>query len=106
MTTSLKPVTQLAGVGRPHLCPQAMLWSLGRVLEPLYPERLHIKFIVDENVATYPNALDPANKVVRAYRIQGMPETFFIGGGEIASFHIGPLTKVQLVTRIERLLAQ
>ncbi len=40
-------VTQLAGVGRPHLrfpgdaaLLRHRLWSLGRVPEPLYPERL------------------------------------------------------------------
>jgi cytochrome c biogenesis protein CcmG/thiol:disulfide interchange protein DsbE len=55
---------------------------------------------------TYPNALDPANKVARAYRIRGVPETFFIKDGEIADLYIGPLSKDQLVTRIERLLAQ
>ena len=68
--------------------------------------RCSIKFIVDENVATYPNALDPANRVARAYRVQGVPETFFIKDGEIASLYIGPLTEDQIVTRIERLLAQ
>ena len=61
---------------------------------------------LDEFGITYPNALDPANRVARAYRVQGVPETFFIQDGEIASLHIGPLTEDQLVTRIERLLAQ
>ncbi len=61
---------------------------------------------LDEFGITYPNALDPGNKVGRAYRVQGVPETFFIKDGEIASLYIGPLTEDQLVTRIERLLAQ
>jgi len=61
---------------------------------------------LDEFGLTYPNALDPANRVARAYRVQGVPETFFIKDGEIASLYIGPLTEDQLVTRIERLLAQ
>jgi len=61
---------------------------------------------LDEFGITYPNALDPANRVARTYRVQGVPETFFIKGGEIASLYIGPLTEDQLVTRIERLLAQ
>jgi cytochrome c biogenesis protein CcmG/thiol:disulfide interchange protein DsbE len=61
---------------------------------------------LDEFSITYPNALDPANRVARLYRIQGVPETFFIKDGEIADLYIGPLSKDQLVTRIERLLAQ
>ena len=61
---------------------------------------------LDEFGITYPNALDPANKVARTYRVQGVPETFFIKDGEIADLYIGPLSKDRLVTRIERLLAQ
>jgi cytochrome c biogenesis protein CcmG/thiol:disulfide interchange protein DsbE len=61
---------------------------------------------LDEFGINYPNALDPGNRVARAYRIRGVPETFFIKDGEIASLYIGPLSKDQLVTRIERLLAQ
>jgi cytochrome c biogenesis protein CcmG/thiol:disulfide interchange protein DsbE len=61
---------------------------------------------LDEFGITYPNALDPANRVARAYRVQGVPETFFIKDGEIVNFYIGPLTEDQLVTRIERLLAR
>ena len=61
---------------------------------------------LDEFDITYPNALDPGNRVARAYRVQGVPETFFIKNGEITSLYIGPLTEDQLVTRIERLLAQ
>jgi len=61
---------------------------------------------LDEFDITYPNALDPGNRVARAYRVQGVPETFFIKDGEIASLYIGPLSEDQLVTRIERLLAR
>lgn len=61
---------------------------------------------LDEFDITYPNGLDPGNRVARAYGVQGVPETFFIKDGEIASLHIGPLTEDQLVTRIERLLAR
>lgn len=61
---------------------------------------------LDEFGITYPNALDPGNRVARAYRVQGVPETFFIKDGEIASLYIGPLTEDQLVTQIERLLAR
>jgi len=61
---------------------------------------------LDEFDITYPNALDPSNRVAWAYRVQGVPETFFIKNGEITSLYIGPLTEDQLVTRIERLLAR
>jgi cytochrome c biogenesis protein CcmG/thiol:disulfide interchange protein DsbE len=61
---------------------------------------------LDEFGITYPNALDPGNRVARAYRVQGVPETFFVKDGEIAELYIGPLTEDQLVTRIERLLAR
>jgi len=61
---------------------------------------------LDEFDITYPNALDPGNRVARAYRVQGVPETFFIKDGEIASLYIGPLSEDQLVTRIEKLLAR
>jgi len=61
---------------------------------------------LDEFDITYPNALDSGNRVARSYRVQGVPETFFIKDGEIASLYIGPLTEDQLVTRIERLLAR
>lgn len=60
---------------------------------------------LDEFGITYPNALDSDNKVARAYRILGVPETFFIKGGQITDLYIGPLTEDQLVTRIEKLLA-
>ncbi len=60
---------------------------------------------LDEFGITYPNALDPANRVAQAYRVRGVPETFFIGGGQIADLYIGPLSEDQLVTRIEKLLA-
>jgi cytochrome c biogenesis protein CcmG/thiol:disulfide interchange protein DsbE len=61
---------------------------------------------LDEFGITYPNALDPGNRAARAYRVQGVPETFFIKNGQIADLYLGSLTEDQLVTRIERLLAQ
>ena len=61
---------------------------------------------LDEFGISYPNTLDPGNRVARSYRVQGVPETFFIKDGEIASLYIGPLSEDQLVTRIEKLLAQ
>ena len=64
------------------------------------------KQYLEEFGITYPNALDPGNKVARAYRVRGVPETFFIKDGGIADLYIGPLTEDQLVTRIERLLAR
>lgn len=61
---------------------------------------------LDEFGITYPNALDPGNKVARSYRVRGVPETFFIKDGVIADLYIGPMAEDQLVTRIEKLLAR
>ena len=61
---------------------------------------------LDEFGLTYPNGLDPGNRIARSYRVQGVPETFFIKDGEIADLYIGPLTEDQLVARIEKLLAR
>jgi hypothetical protein len=49
LTTSPKPVTQLIGIAGPIPAPQAMLWSLSRVLESLYLNGyyLRIKLLVE-----------------------------------------------------------
>jgi len=55
---------------------------------------------------TYPNGPDLGTKIAQAYRIRGVPETFFVGkDGRIAYVHIGPLGERILTQRIERLLA-
>ncbi len=65
---------------------------------------------------TYPNGLDKGQKISRAYRIRGVPETFFIDkNGNIAPIivngkpqdrKISPITEAELRAGLDRLLAQ
>lgn len=65
---------------------------------------------------TYPNGPDLGGKISQSYRIQGVPETFFIGkNGQIAPIQIGsvdapkfasPISEALLVSTIEKLLAE
>ncbi|HSH02285.1 MAG TPA: TlpA family protein disulfide reductase [Anaerolineae bacterium] len=56
---------------------------------------------------TYPNGLDLRGQISHAYRITGVPETFYIDKtGEIAHITIGPVGERELTSTIERLLAQ
>lgn len=62
---------------------------------------------IDEFEITYPNGPDLATRIAQAYRIQGVPETFFVDRtGMLRGIHIGPLTEQALVARIEALLAE
>ncbi|MFN4293483.1 MAG: TlpA family protein disulfide reductase [Thermoflexales bacterium] len=56
---------------------------------------------------TYPNGLDVQQRIARAYRITGVPETFFIDkNGVVREVIIAPLTEAQLIAKIEVLLAE
>ncbi|MFQ5859393.1 MAG: TlpA family protein disulfide reductase [Anaerolineae bacterium] len=65
---------------------------------------------------TYPNGYDNAQRISRAYRIRGVPETFFVDkNGNIAPIivdgrpqpkKISPINAVELRSGLERLLAQ
>ncbi|BCX05552.1 MAG: membrane protein [Candidatus Roseilinea sp.] len=56
---------------------------------------------------TYPNGLDVQQQIARAYRITGVPETFFIDkDGIVRDVVIAPLTEAQLIAKIEALLAE
>lgn len=56
---------------------------------------------------TYPNGPDLGTRISQAYRIQGVPETFFVDRrGLLRGVHIGPITEQALVARIESLLAE
>jgi len=62
---------------------------------------------IEEFDLTYPNGPDIGTKISRAYRIRGVPETFFVDQeGEIAQIKIGPLTEPELVGILEALLAR
>ena len=55
---------------------------------------------------TYPNGPDIQSKIARAYRITGVPETFFIDPqGNIKHVQIGPIERPQLYGLIDQLLA-
>ena len=62
---------------------------------------------IEEFDLTYPNGPDLGTRIAQAYRIQGVPETFFVdGGGMLRGVHIGPISEQALVGRIEALLAE
>jgi len=62
---------------------------------------------IEEFDITYPNGLDPYNRVSRAYGITGVPETFLIAkDGRLAEHHIGPITEAGLRAALEVLLQQ
>ena len=62
---------------------------------------------IDEFDITYLNGPDLGTRIAQAYRIRGVPETFFIDkGGQLRGVKIGPLYPPELETRIEELLAE
>lgn len=55
---------------------------------------------------TYPNGPDLRSEIARRYRIQGVPETFFIKpDGTVDWFKIGPLSDSELRACLDRLIA-
>jgi cytochrome c biogenesis protein CcmG/thiol:disulfide interchange protein DsbE len=53
---------------------------------------------------TYPNGIDLQQQVARAYRITGVPETFFIDrDGIVREVVVAPLTEAELAAKIEAL---
>ncbi|HKZ55114.1 MAG TPA: TlpA disulfide reductase family protein [Anaerolineales bacterium] len=62
---------------------------------------------IDEFDITYINGPDIGTRIADAYRIQGVPETFFVAKtGELRGVHVGPLYSPQLDEKIEELLAE
>ena len=62
---------------------------------------------IDEFDITYINGPDIGTRIAQAYRIQGVPETFFVDKvGQLRGVHIGPLYPPELDNRIEELLAE
>lgn len=60
---------------------------------------------IDEFDITYLNGPDLGTRIAQAYRIQGVPETFFVDKtGKLRGVHIGPLKAPQLDDKIEELL--
>ena len=61
---------------------------------------------IEEFRVTYPNGPDLGGRIAEAYRLQGVPETFFVTRqGEIAEVFVGPLSEARLTAILERLLA-
>lgn len=62
---------------------------------------------LDEFDITYPNGADLGSAVSNAYKITGVPETFFIGkDGTVSRYVLGPVNANTLTSEIETLLAQ
>ncbi len=56
---------------------------------------------------TYPSGPDLGSKISKAYRITGVPETFFIDkGGNIVHVQIGPIESEALDRLLDQLVAQ
>jgi cytochrome c biogenesis protein CcmG, thiol:disulfide interchange protein DsbE len=62
---------------------------------------------IQEFEITYPNGADLGTRISQAYRIQGVPETFFVDrDGNLQGVKIGPLYPPELEARIDELLAK
>ncbi|MHA2428085.1 MAG: TlpA family protein disulfide reductase [Candidatus Hermodarchaeia archaeon] len=62
---------------------------------------------IEEFDITYPNGPDLRTEISQAYRIKGVPETFFVAkDSTLKGVKIGPLTPPELENRIEELLAE
>ena len=56
---------------------------------------------------TYPTGPDLGTRAAQAYRIQGVPEKFFVDKrGQIRAVLIGPVPETELRRQIENLLAE
>lgn len=62
---------------------------------------------IDEFDITYPNGPDLGTRISQAFRIQGVPETYFVAkDGTLRGVKIGPLTPPELEERLDSLLAE
>ena len=62
---------------------------------------------IDEFDMTYPTGPDLGTKIAQAYRIQGVPETFYVGkDGTLRGVKVGPLEAPELDEKIDELLAE
>lgn len=62
---------------------------------------------IQEFDITYPNGPDLGERISEAYRIQGVPETFYVDkAGQLRGVHIGPLAPPILDNKIDELLAE
>jgi cytochrome c biogenesis protein CcmG/thiol:disulfide interchange protein DsbE len=62
---------------------------------------------MEEFDLTYPNGPDIGTRISQDYRIQGVPETFFVArDGTLRGVKIGPLAPPELGQRLDALLAE
>src|SRR3990172_5584103 len=62
---------------------------------------------ISEFQITYPNGPDTGTRISQAFRIQAVPETFFIGkDGRLRGVKVGPLAPPELEERLDPLLAE
>jgi cytochrome c biogenesis protein CcmG/thiol:disulfide interchange protein DsbE len=62
---------------------------------------------IEEFDITYPNGLDPYDRVSRTYGITGVPETFLIArDGHVVEHYIGPVSEAGLRSALEEVLQQ
>jgi cytochrome c biogenesis protein CcmG/thiol:disulfide interchange protein DsbE len=60
---------------------------------------------IDLFAITYPNGLDERDQIAKAYRIRGVPETFFVTrDGQVKGVHVGPISEDTLTAKLEALL--
>ncbi|MDT8305177.1 MAG: TlpA disulfide reductase family protein [Anaerolineae bacterium] len=69
-------------------------------------EAKSLAYLNEYNI-TYPNGPDLGSSISGAYKITGVPETFFIGkDGTVSRYVLGPVNANVLTAEIETLLAQ
>jgi len=69
-------------------------------------DREALAYIAEFDI-TYPNGPDLGTRISQAYRIQGVPETYFVAkDGTLRGVKIGPLAAPELEERLEPLLAE
>jgi cytochrome c biogenesis protein CcmG/thiol:disulfide interchange protein DsbE len=62
---------------------------------------------IEEFDITYPNGPDIGTRISQLYRIQGVPETFYVAkDGTIREVKIGPLFPPELENNLEELLQE
>ena len=69
-------------------------------------EREALAYIAEFDI-TYPNGPDIGTRISQAYRIRGVPETYYVGkDGSLRGVKIGPLLPPELNKKIEELLLE
>jgi DsbE subfamily thiol:disulfide oxidoreductase len=68
-------------------------------------EKVEIQEMLSRLGVTYPQGIDPEERIAAAYGITGVPETFIIDSqGKLAYVHIGPVNAEELREELDTLL--